>query len=180
MLDLQDIKNTSIPIEEREQFLLDALNRLDKDCYSLFCAVVDLDGSQMDKVNQLVNWLHDLIKKYSEINQAFEYLSDQEYLNEAYAIGRLQMKKMLANVVSLNAMILDLTFGLLSLYVLRSIAKRDFEREKEIIDERRKLLDEDLLNRVECTLSNSDRLLAGKVSRSSDEIIRKLQIKNSL
>ena len=161
-MDIRDYNNSKIPIEYREDCLYEDINRLEEECSQLFYAIVNLDNESFNNIEGLINWFHDVIKKYNLVDNAYEHLSDLEYLNAAYAERRYEAKKAMANVTAVYALFVSLLFGLVSLYVLRNHAKKFYDYELSVINERREKLNKLKLDKIKCMLGNCERILSKK------------------
>jgi len=160
-----------VPLELREEVLFKVMDTLDADSFKLFNEVVDLNDASMDKVEGLVMWLHELLKMYNLANDNFEELNNLELENYTYAARRFQMKRMLAAMTTVYALISNLFLGLLSFLLLNIRANKDFAKEIENIGEKVNRFDEEKLRRIESTLSNCERILYGKINRYEDNDI---------
>ena len=167
-----------IPLEVREEALFKLMDVLDADSFSLFKEVVDLNANSIDKVTGLIEWLDDLVKGYYKASNDFEELNELELENYTYAARRFQMKRMLAGITTIYALLSNILLGIASFLLLNNRANKDFTKEIEVIGEKVRRFDEDKLRRIECTLSNCERLLHSKIDKYYEEK-PVLKIKNS-
>ena len=158
-----------IPLEVREEALFKFMDMLDAESYKLFNDVVDLKEKTPAKLLNLANSLDNLTIAYSAVSKDFEELNELELENYTYAARRFQMKRMLAGITIIYALLSNILLGIASFLLLNNTANKDFAKEIEVIGEKVKRFDEEKLRRIECTLSNCERILNGKINKYYEE-----------
>lgn len=153
-------------IEQGENLIFEAINRLDIESYKLYCEVNDLSNLSLYKAKEIAQRLAEMKYAYEQIKQAYDML-DVATQNKGICINnRKRLKLLLAASVSTFAFVSNATLGILSLIVLNSKVILDFF--SEIVDyennyRSKYVIPNSKLELTEKTIENSERIYNGRI-----------------
>ena len=151
-------------IEEGENFIFNAINKLDVESYKLYSEVNDLSTLSLYKAKELAGRISEMKWVYEQIKQGYDML-DIAVQNKAISINnRKRLKMLIAASVSTFAFVSNAILGIISLVVLNSKAISDFMAEIEDFKKsyNRYVIADSKLELIENTIKNSDRIYNGR------------------
>ena len=167
MIDVRGYFKGDDSIENKEELLFSIIERLDQESYRLFSEIIDLDKESTYKIDSLALRCQELNFLYLAIEDCFNYLNDIEVKGYAYASKRLQSKRLLASVVTINLFMFNFVLAIIAYIMINRKANKEFADEFARISERVFNFDEERLDLIKRTLDNCNRLLEGKMNKLS-------------
>lgn len=167
-MEIMEYSLSSVPLEDKEKFLFEIIDKLDKESYKLYCEIIDLSDKSFYKVKEISRRIIELGRTYKEVKEAYEYLDKIEQERVVSATKRLHLKSMLTGFTVMFAFINNVFLGVIAFILLNSRASKDYVNELEVIRSRYSQFDDDRISLIGTTIGNCDRLFCGKVQRMNN------------
>ena len=173
---------SNVSIDKKEEKVFELIDRLERGINQVFDEVLELNTDSIYKVPNLSYRLTELTSLLDDTYEAYDYLHTIGLEDYQDATRRLQLKRMLATTVSIWAFLSNPLLGIGSFILLNNKANKDYALEIESIDEFTDKYDDERIERIVNTLSNTCRIFNGKVIKLSNKVkeIEESQDKNDV
>lgn len=168
MTNIVEYSKSNASLEEKEKFVFEVIDILDKESYKLFGEIIDLSDESFYKVEEISKRIIELYKVYIKVKEAYDYLDMIEQGRVIYATKRFQLKALLTAFTTMFAFLNNAFLGIVSFVALNKVAINDYTREIGEIGISYSNFDDNRLELIKTTIENCDRLFAGKVSRMTE------------
>lgn len=168
MKDILEYSKSNVSLKEREDFLFDLIDMLDKESSKLFGEIIDLSSESFYKANDISSRIVELHKVYIKAQEAYDYLDKLEQSKVVSATKRMQFKSLLVGITTMFAFVSNAFLGIASFVLLNSKATNDFSSEHEEIEGSYAKFDDDRMELIKRTIENCSRLYNGKVYKMNE------------
>lgn len=181
-MDIVNYTKSNVSIDKKEEKVFELIDRLERGINQVFDEVLELNTDSIYKVPNLSYRLTELTSLLDDTYEAYDYLHTIGLEDYQDATRRLQLKRMLATTVSIWAFLSNPLLGIGSFILLNNKANKDYALEIESIDEFTDKYDDERIERIVNTLSNTCRIFNGKVIKLSNKVkeIEESQDKNDV
>ncbi len=174
-------------LEDKEKFVYDTFNKLDKESFDLFNEIIDLSDYSYYKLMSLylrTNKLASITKDTIEASNSLNKIEENSF---SYATRRYQFKKLMVIFATMFSFLSSSILALLAYVVLSKKANKDYAIELESVYNAMEIVDEDKVKIITNTLQNCQRLLDGKErkilkhlldSKDNEEVLNNLVLIN--
>ena len=170
MYSIDKYVKSPLSLEEREIFLFDLIKKLDVESFQLFSEVLDLNEKSIYRIENLTRRTSSLIDITQSTLDAFEYLNNIEQKSYDYATKRYQLRSLLTAITTINTMLINTVFAIISFIILNGQNNKAFVKDLEAINKRYIQFDQDRLNTIMTTLENCTRIIYGKTNKMKNMI----------
>lgn len=177
MTDIVEYSKSKASLEEKEKFVFEVIDILDKESCKLFGEIINLSDESFYKVKEISKRIIQLYQVYIKAKEAYDYLDLVEQERGIYATRRFQFKSLLTSLTTIFAFINNAFLGVISFVVLNKEATRVYVKELEEIEKNYKKFDDDRLKLIKTTIENCDRLFCGKVDKMN-QVLQSTQSKD--
>ena len=169
-MDIVNYTKSNVSIDKKEEKVFELIDRLERGINQVFDEVLELNTDSIYKVPNLSYRLTELTSLLDDTYEAYDYLHTIGLEDYQDATRRLQLKRMLATTVSIWAFLSNPLLGIGSFILLNNKANKDYALEIESIDEFTDKYDDERIERIVNTLSNTCRIFNGKVIKLSNQV----------
>ena len=132
---IENYKNSKLPLREREELFLDAINELDLESLRLYRRVMDKKSISQEEWNSFYQEIINLQELFAKIVDISDYLDEVEISSYSFAYRRLRMKTTLTLIASFYASTIFPPLGFISFIGLYPQVKNYFVDEIEEIED---------------------------------------------
>lgn len=168
MSNIIEYSKSNVSLADKEKFLFEVIDILDRESYKLFSEIVDLSEESFYKVSEISARIIELYQVYIKAKEAYDYLDRIEQERVVYATKRFQLKALLMSITTIFAFLNNALLGIVSFVALTKVATSDYVREIGEIGITYSNFDDEKLEIIRTTIENCDRLFCGKVSRMNE------------
>ena len=154
-------------LTEKEALLYELIDLLDKESYNLFSEITNLSNNSTYKLESLSNRMEELDDLLAQVDLGNICLKHQVENRNILADSKFYSKLVLLGAISTCIFRFDAILAILVLFYFFNKFDDKHELEKQKRTEKIKTFDNDKLKIINNTLDNCDRLLSGKMDRTS-------------
>ena len=152
-------------LEKREKYIIDLINKLDKESYDLYSDIIDCSDNSYYQLPNSSFRCNELAHMFDEVLDAYEYLNNINENSVMSATRRFQLKRMLTLITTVYAFYANALLGIVSFVLLNNKASKDYYNELVDIESLYNNFDEDRITKIESTLQYCARLYNTNLKR---------------